>query len=175
MYEWVFLLLTTSCAYRVPVFGKENLFGSRNTRQYLYHISPQIPNPVVGGGTKVCYIHVYIHTYMHTYICIHAHIHTCIHTCMFGFVPLLLCCAVVRGQAASVSVGKMDIVWRTQFGERGRIQTGQLKAIVSGPSDLCFCYVCVCVCLIPSDSDVEIHYFLVFFYLMRWFDKLHNV
>ena len=33
-------------------------------------------------------------------------------------------------QAVSVSVGKMDIVWRGRFGERGRIQTGQLKAVV---------------------------------------------
>ena len=24
----------------------------------------------------------------------------------------------------------MDIVWRTKFGEKGRIQTGQLKAVV---------------------------------------------
>lgn len=30
----------------------------------------------------------------------------------------------------NVSVGKMDIVWRTRFGDRGRIQTGQLKASV---------------------------------------------
>jgi hypothetical protein len=30
----------------------------------------------------------------------------------------------------NVSVGKMDIVWRSRYGERGRIQTGQLKAMV---------------------------------------------
>ena len=34
-------------------------------------------------------------------------------------------------QTNNVSVGKMDIVWRSRFGERGRIQTGQLKAVVS--------------------------------------------
>ena len=34
-------------------------------------------------------------------------------------------------QTSNVSVGKMDIVWRSRFGERGRIQTGQLKAVVS--------------------------------------------
>ena len=27
----------------------------------------------------------------------------------------------------------MDIVWRSKFGDRGRIQTGQLKAMVSYP------------------------------------------
>ena len=34
-------------------------------------------------------------------------------------------------QTNNVSVGKMDIVWRSRFGERGRIQTGQLKAVVN--------------------------------------------
>ena len=33
-------------------------------------------------------------------------------------------------QHSSVSVGKLDIVWRSKFGDRGRIQTGQLKATV---------------------------------------------
>ncbi|CAI8028281.1 Trafficking protein particle complex subunit 13 [Geodia barretti] len=32
------------------------------------------------------------------------------------------------GVVSNVQVGKMDIVWRSRFGERGRIQTGQLKA-----------------------------------------------
>ena len=36
-------------------------------------------------------------------------------------------------QVSNVQVGKMDIVWRSRFGERGRIQTGQLKATVSSP------------------------------------------
>ena len=34
-------------------------------------------------------------------------------------------------QTNNVSVGKVDIVWRSGFGERGRIQTGQLRAAVS--------------------------------------------
>ena len=33
-------------------------------------------------------------------------------------------------QQNHVSVGKMDLVWRSKFGDRGRIQTGQLKAAV---------------------------------------------
>ena len=33
-------------------------------------------------------------------------------------------------QQNHVSVGKMDLVWRSKFGDRGRIQTGQLKAVV---------------------------------------------
>ena len=33
-------------------------------------------------------------------------------------------------QPTHVPVGKMDIVWRTKFGDKGRIQTGQLKTVV---------------------------------------------
>lgn len=33
-------------------------------------------------------------------------------------------------QSASI-VGKLDIVWRTSFGERGRLQTSQLTRVVS--------------------------------------------
>ena len=40
-------------------------------------------------------------------------------------------CTMAGLQVSNVQVGKMDIVWRSRFGERGRIQTGQLKATVS--------------------------------------------
>ena len=43
---------------------------------------------------------------------------------------LLLTKFILFVQTTHVSVGKMDIVWRTKFGEKGRIQTGQLKAVV---------------------------------------------
>ena len=34
-----------------------------------------------------------------------------------------------KSQVANV-VGKLDIVWRTAFGERGRLQTSQLQRVV---------------------------------------------
>ena len=54
-------------------------------------------------------------------VCIYMYIVCCVHSVwtMAGL------------QVSNVQVGKMDIVWRSRFGERGRIQTGQLKATVS--------------------------------------------
>ena len=46
---------------------------------------------------------------------------------------------LVALQVSNVQVGKMDIVWRSRFGERGRIQTGQLKATVSPAAVLSLC------------------------------------
>ena len=63
------------------MFGRENYLVPRNTRQYLYKISPLANSPLT--------------------------------------------------KRTSLSVGKMDIVGRSKFGDRGRIQTGQLKAAVS--------------------------------------------
>ena len=42
----------------------------------------------------------------------------------------LLWCLYSVLQHNHVTVGKMDIVWRSRFGEKGRIQTGQLKSSV---------------------------------------------
>lgn len=39
-------------------------------------------------------------------------------------------------QKVTNAVGKLDIVWRTAFGERGRLQTSQLQRVVS---ILCSC------------------------------------
>lgn len=72
------------------VFGKDDIFSPHTNRQYLFHITPQMPVHQSGSGTR----------------------------------------------AVSVSVGKMDIVWRGRFGERGRIQTGQLKAVIPPPHEL---------------------------------------
>jgi len=36
---------------------------------------------------------------------------------------------IFKSQVANV-VGKLDIVWRTAFGERGRLQTSQLQRVV---------------------------------------------
>lgn len=41
-------------------------------------------------------------------------------------------------QKVTNAVGKLDIVWRTAFGERGRLQTSQLQRVVS---ILCSCRV----------------------------------
>ena len=50
------------------------------------------------------------------------------HECRLGtHVTIALLCIV---QPTHVPVGKMDIVWRTKFGDKGRIQTGQLKTVV---------------------------------------------
>ena len=49
---------------------------------------------------------------------------------------MMSCVCVVQNN--SVTIGKMDIVWRSRFGEKGRIQTGQLKSNVR-MHDCVFC------------------------------------
>lgn len=49
-------------------------------------------------------------------------------TCMNQHMIMIALLCIV--QPTHVAVGKMDIVWRTRFGEKGRIQTGQLKTVV---------------------------------------------
>lgn len=69
------------------IFGSNNYLLPRNTRQYLYKISPLVP-------------------------------------------------VRIPEKPVSVTVGKMDIVWRSRFGEKGRIQTGQLKSSVPALPEL---------------------------------------
>ena len=89
----------------VSVFGKEGFLVALNTRQYLYKISPLIPVHNIQTSGKVGASRLYDDAL--TYLVY-----------------------LVFVQTTHVSVGKMDIVWRTKFGEKGRIQTGQLKAVV---------------------------------------------
>lgn len=49
-----------------------------------------------------------------------------------------------------VTVGKMDIVWRSKLGEKGRIQTGQLKTTILRPLELA-----VTVCKCPGTVRIE--------------------
>ena len=54
-------------------------------------------------------------------------------------------------------IGKIDIVWKTNLGERGRLQTSQLQRVV-GSRDYCikqslmyhlhvkYCYTCIGTC-----------------------------
>ena len=90
------------------MFGKENYISPRNSQQYFYKISPvmmiQVPN-------KVC---LTVYNFLIN-IALLLHLHVLYISTM---------------QQNHVSVGKMDLVWRSKFGDRGRIQTGQLKAAV---------------------------------------------
>lgn len=60
-------------------------------------------------------------------------------------------------------IGKLDIVWKTNLGERGRLQTSQLQRMVSGRplvSHVCcrcprLLQVCVRVCVCPAGSRVR--------------------
>ncbi|XP_048586809.1 trafficking protein particle complex subunit 13 [Nematostella vectensis] len=41
-----------------------------------------------------------------------------------------------RNPKSAAAVGKLDIVWRTSFGERGRLQTSQLSRVIPAIADL---------------------------------------
>ena len=92
------------------MFGKENYISPRNSQQYFYKISPmmmiQVPN-------KVC---LTVYNFLIN-----------IYSSVASFAIILYISTL---QQNHVSVGKMDLVWRSKFGDRGRIQTGQLKAAV---------------------------------------------
>lgn len=66
-------------------------------------------------------------------------------------------------------IGKLDIVWKTNLGERGRLQTSQLQRMVPDcpplwfPSRpyivLCYCalfYSCLCVFQAPGYGDIRL-------------------
>ena len=65
-------------------------------------------------------------------------------------VVAVVCICVLVIQATSVCVGKMDIVWRKTFGERGRIQTGQLRALVNHGNSSCSCTYIYLLFFFPS-------------------------
>lgn len=37
----------------------------------------------------------------------------------------------LKAMSGATSIGKLDIVWRSNLGERGRLQTSQLQRMVS--------------------------------------------
>ena len=67
-----------------PVFGTLDCLSPKDTRQYLYCLSPR---PELYSDTRL-----------------------------------------LKGVT---NIGKLDIVWKTTMGERGRLQTSQLQRVVS--------------------------------------------
>ena len=68
---------------------------------------------------------------VHVVYCVHNYIVSALWLCIYIVCCIMRSVCTMAGlQVSNVQVGKMDIVWRSRFGERGRIQTGQLKATV---------------------------------------------
>ena len=100
------------CSSEASVIGKDSLLPPSNIRQHLYKLTPLSPMQTTAT------VSFYSCQFSIDYI---AGIYT------FRGEIFSKCYALSR----VLHVGKMDIVWRSRFGERGRIQTGQLKATVS--------------------------------------------
>ena len=109
------------CSSEVSVFGKDSFLPPRNIRQHLYKLTPLSPLQTTAT------VSFYSCQFSIDYIA-----GTHFEEKYFPNVMLYLECYLrFILQVSNVHVGKMDIVWRSRFGERGRIQTGQLKATVS--------------------------------------------
>ncbi|KAK3755626.1 hypothetical protein QZH41_017612 [Actinostola sp. cb2023] len=62
-----------------------------------------------------------------------------------------------RNPKSAAVVGKLDIVWRTAFGERGRLQTSQLTRVTPIPAD-----IKLTVSMIPDAVPVETRFSVEF-------------
>ena len=114
------------CSSEVSVFGKDSFLPPRNIRQHLYKLTPLSPLQTTAT------VSFYSCQFSIDYIA-----GTHFDEKYFPNVMLYLECYLrFILQVSNVHVGKMDIVWRSRFGERGRIQTGQLKATSVTPHSM---------------------------------------